>query len=499
MRRPTALAGACVLTLAGVSVFAQQGRGAAAPQTPTLQSAVAALDATALRTVRFTATGRSYVLGQPPTAADPWPMRQIKSYTAELNFVPGAIRIEQVVTMPTPAPRGGGGAIAGEQRQVLFARGAYAWSQTQPAGGAPAFQPQPNAAVERLLWIWAATPQGALKAAGATLAQPVDDGAEIRLTLGGRYPFHVHINRMNQVDHVRAWMANEVLGDMLVETTYSGYRDFNGVLFPSRIQQSQGGHPTLDLTITAVEANPFIDIVVPDEVRAASFSDPAVTATSEKVGDGIFWIRGGSHHSLAVDMGDHVVVVEAPQHEARSDAVIAEVKKQLANKPIRFVINTHLHFDHSGGLRRYVDEGATVVTHAANIAFFEQAWAGPRTLSPDSLAKSGKKPVFQGVTDRTTLRGSNNRTIEVHVLQGNPHNEQTLVAWLPAERILFQSDMMNPPAQDAKVPPPTPTITNFYDNLARLNLDPERIVGGHGTRIATRADLNAVAGKAGTN
>ena len=494
MRRMTVLAGACVVMLAGASLIAQQARSTTAAG-PTLQSAVAALNVTSLRSVQFTATGRSFVLGQPATATEPWPARQIKSYTAQIEYVTNSMRIEQVVTMPTPAPRGGGAAITGEQRQVQYVRGAYAWNETQPAGGgAPTFQSQPAASAERVLWLWAATPQGALKAAGATLAKPVADGAQIELTVGGRYPLHVHINKLNQVDRVRAWMPNDVFGDMLVETTYSGYRNFNGIPFPSRIVQSQGGYPTLDLTVTAVQINPFVDITVPDAVRNAP-PPAAVTAASEKVADGVYWITGGSHHSLAVDMGDHVVVIEAPQNEARSDAVIAETKKLMANKPIRMVINTHLHFDHSGGLRRYVAEDATIVTHAANQAFYEKAWAGPRTLAPDAMSKSGKKPLFQGVTDRTVLRGSNNRTIELHVLQGNPHNEQILVAWLPAEKILFQSDMINPPAANAQIPPPTPTITNFYDNLARLKIQPDRIVGGHGTRIATVADLNLLAGK----
>ena len=494
MRRMTVLAGACVI-LAGASVPAQQARGTAAPQVPTLQSAVAALNATGVRSIKLTANGRLYVLGQPPTAVEPWPMRQVKDYILQIDYGPGAMRVEQVLTMPTPAPRGGGGAITGEQRQVQYVRGAYAWNETQPAGGGAAtFAPAPNAAADRLIWMWSATPQGALKAAGATLAKPVADGAEIQLTVGGRYPLHVHINKLNQVDRVRAWVPNDVFGDMLVETTYSGYRNFNGLQFPARIQQSQGGHPTIDLTVTGVEINQYVDISVPDTVRNAA-APAAPAANSEKVADGIFWITGGSHHSLAVDMGDHVVVIEAPQNEARSDLVIATTKKLIPSKPIRMVVNTHLHFDHSGGLRRYVAEDATVVTHAANTAFFEKAWAAPRVLLPDQMAKSGKKPTFQGVTDRSVLKGSNNRTIELHVLQGNPHNEQTLVAWLPSEKVLFQSDMMNPPAQGAQVPPPTATITNFYENLIRLKIQPDRIVGGHGNRIATVADLNVVAGK----
>jgi glyoxylase-like metal-dependent hydrolase (beta-lactamase superfamily II) len=477
---------ACAVIVAGLVLSAQQG--------PTLQTALAASGANGLRSVVFTATGRAFVLGQPATAADPWPMRDIKSYQVSLDYGTGSMRVEQVLTMPTPAPRGGGGAFTGEQRQVQLVRGAYAWAETAGQGGAVQTNAQPANAADRLMWMWMASPQGLLKAAGTSASRPVADGAELAYTVGGRLSLRVHINKMNQVDRAQALLPNDVFGDMLVETTYAGYKDFGGIQFPTRITQRQGGHPTLDLTVTGVKTNEFVDITVPDNVRNAP-APAAPTATSQNVADGIFWITGGSHHSLAVDMGDHVVVLEGPQNEGRSELVIAETKKVLANKPIRFVVNTHLHFDHSGGLRTFVDEGATVVTHAANQPFYEKAWSAPRTLAPDRLSKSGKKAAFQGVTDRAVLQGTNKRAIELHVLTGNPHNEQVLVAWLPAERILFQSDMMNPPAQGAAVPPPTPTVTNFYDNLARLKIDPEHIVGGHGARVGTRADLMAVTGK----
>jgi glyoxylase-like metal-dependent hydrolase (beta-lactamase superfamily II) len=477
---------ACAVIVAGLVLTAQQG--------PTLQTALAASGANGLRSVVFTATGRAFVLGQPATAADPWPMRDIKSYQVSLDYGTGSMRVEQVLTMPTPAPRGGGGAFTGEQRQVQLVRGAYAWAETTGQGGAVQTNAQPANAADRLMWMWMASPQGLLKAAGTSASRPVADGAELAYTVGGRLSLRVHINKMNQVDRAQALLPNDVFGDMLVETTYAGYKDFGGIQFPTRITQRQGGHPTLDLTVTGVKTNEFVDITVPDNVRNAP-APAAPTATSQNVADGIFWITGGSHHSLAVDLGDHVVVLEGPQNEGRSELVIAETKKVLANKPIRFVVNTHLHFDHSGGLRTFVDEGATVVTHAANQPFYEKAWSAPRTLAPDRLSKSGKKAAFQGVTDRAVLQGTNKRAIELHVLTGNPHNEQVLVAWLPAERILFQSDMMNPPVQGAAVPPPTPTVTNFYDNLARLKIDPEHIVGGHGARVGTRADLMAVTGK----
>ena len=290
--------------------------------------------------------------------------------------------------------------------------------------------------------MWAASPQGPIKAAaGNARVRDGANGAELTFTVGGRYPVVALINKMNQVERVTALLPNDVLGDMQVVTTYSGYRDFGGIQFPSRIVQTQGGHPTLDLTITAVQPNVFVDVTVPDQVRNPA-TPAAVTATSQKVAmdssglrflsqkvaDGLFWITGGSHHSLAADMGDHVVVIEGPQNEARSEVVLAEVKKVIPNKPIRFVVNTHVHFDHSGGLRTFVDDGATVVTHQANVAFYEKAWAAPRNLIGDRLAKSGKKAAFQAVTDRSELKGTNNRVIELHLLRGNPDTSDLVLS-----------------------------------------------------------------------
>jgi glyoxylase-like metal-dependent hydrolase (beta-lactamase superfamily II) len=466
----------------------------AAQQATALTAAATTLGTNGLRSITFTATGQAYVLGQPPTASEPWPARTIKSYQITLDYLNGGMRIEQVLTMPTPLPRGGGGAIAGEQRQVLYSRGAFAWNEA-PAqgGGAPTMNPQPAASADRVILTWAAAPQGLIKAAGAANTRKVANGVEFSFTVGGRYRMTAVINKANHIERAQTSIPNDVFGDMPVEIAYSGYKNFGPIVFPSRIAMSQGGYPTLELAVTGVKTNEFVDIVVPDNVRAATVAAP--TTTSAKVAEGIYWITGGSHHSMAVDMGDYVVVVEAPQNEARSNAVIAETKKLIPNKPIRFVVNTHLHFDHSGGLRTYVDEGATVVTHQANQAFFEKAWTTPRTIVGDRLSKSGKKWTFQGVTDRSVLQGANNRTIELHVLRGNPHNEQTLIAWLPADKILFQSDMMNPPAPNAPVPPPTPALMNFYDTLQKLNIQPAQIVGGHGNRVATPADLQAVAGK----
>ena len=222
------------------------------------------------------------------------------------------------------------------------------------------------------------------RTANNATSHAVDGGSEVTFT-AGKNKYVGTINAQNQVARVQTWIDNPVLGDTLVETTFSDYRDFAGVRFPGHIVRTQGGHPVLDLTVADVKANPAVDAPVPESRedrhrapgrRRRPRSSPTASTTS----------RAGTHHSVAIDQADHVVVVEGPQTEARSLAVIAKVKETIPNKPIKYLINTHVHFDHSGGLRTWVDEGATIVTHEMNKPYYEQAWAAPHTLNPDKLA-----------------------------------------------------------------------------------------------------------------
>ena len=188
---------------------------------------------------------------------------------------------------------------------------------------------------------------------------------------------------------------------------------------------------------------------MPEAVRAATA--PPVVATAEKLADGVYYVKGGTHHSVAIDQADHVVVVEGPQSEARSLAVIAKVKETIPNKPLRYLINTHVHFDHSGGLRTWVDEGATIVTHQMNKPYYEQAWAAPHTLNPDRLAQSKKSAMFETVADKHVLTDGK-RAIEIYEIAGSGHNDGFLMVYLPKEKILIEGDAYTPAAAGA--PPP---------------------------------------------
>jgi glyoxylase-like metal-dependent hydrolase (beta-lactamase superfamily II) len=268
------------------------------------------------------------------------------------------------------------------------------------------------------------------------------------------------------------------------------------VRFPSRIVRVQGEHPVLELTISGVKTNGDANITAPAEANAA----PApVTVTAEKLADGVYYMKGGTHHSVAIDQKDHIVVVEGPQNEARSAAVIAKVKETIPNKPIKYLVNSHVHFDHSGGVRTYVDEGATIVTHADNKPYYEKAWAAPHTINPDKLAQSKKAATFETFTDKHVLTDGS-RTIEIHKIAGGGHNDAFAMVYLPKEKILIEGDAWTPPAANA--PPPTavnPFAVNLDENITRLKLDVRQIAALHGPRVATVADLKAFIAPRSTN
>jgi glyoxylase-like metal-dependent hydrolase (beta-lactamase superfamily II) len=473
-----------------------------AQQADPISAAATALGADTIKSLQFTGSGANFNVGQPYEAGGPWPRLNVDSYTAVVDYEAPRLRLEIVRTVPSPVPPGVA-PFTGQQRQVLALNGNSGWNVPQPAAGAPAPATPPSpppvaeaVVVERKLFVWS-TPHGFVKAAAANKATSRRSGGatEVTFTVDGKYRVAGRLNAQNQVERVQTWIDNPVMGDMLVETTYSGYRDFGGVIFPARMQQSQGGHPALDLTISAVEKNPSLDLPVP-----ASVSKPPapIQVVSEEAAPGVYYLTGGSHHSVAIGMRDHVVVVEGPQSEARSLAVIAKTKELFPNKPIRYVVNTHVHFDHSGGLRPFVDEGATVVTHRSNQSFFEKAWTAPRTINPDRLAQSKKRARFQAVGDRGQLTDGA-RTIELHVVPSR-HNNGILAVYLPAEKIVMEADLFSPLPANAPPPAtPNPFSIEFADHLKKLQLDVAKILALHGPRIATLEDLNKAIGRSGSD
>ena len=367
--------------------------------------------------------------------------------------------------------------------------------------------------------IWT-TPWGFLKGAAANAATVRRQGglqvisfspANLKSPSGQTYTVTGYVNDRNLVTRVETQVDNAVVGDLLVEFEYANYQSMNGVQVPARIVQKQAGMATFDAAITAATPNPpnLAELLAPPPPAAApagaappagrgagpAGAPPAAAGPPpvERLGEGVFKI-GGNYASLAIDMGDHVLVIESGQNDARGNAVMAATKQAIPGKPIRFVVNSHPHFDHAGGLGAAVAEGATILTHRNNEAVLERLLSGPRTLVGDSLSKvtTRRTNVVQGVGDREVRKGSNGKVVELHLIP-NEHSNGLFVVYLPAEKSLWTADIT--------VVNPTPVqlgvVKAAVEVINRLKLDFNAWIPAHPPnpdKPLTRADVLAAAG-----
>ena len=403
------------------------------------------------------------------------------------------------------------------------------------------------------------TPPGFLKlaaaASNATVSQRSVGGkkytvvtfpVEQKAPSGQPYTISGYIDAENMVVKVETQVDYSLIGDMLVEQTFSGYKDFGGVKFPTHIVQTRAGLAWSDLTVSDVKANgPAPQPLVqggrgggagrggppaegrggapegrgagrgaaaegrgaPAEGRGAAAEGrggagggrgAAAPPTAKKLADGIYMITGG-YRSVAVEMKDHIVLIEAPNNNDTTTAIIAEVHKAIPNKPIKYVVNTHQHDDHSGGLRAAVAEGATIITHSSNKPLYEKWFTNTRTLlQPDALSKSEKKAKFEYIGDKKILKDNVN-TIELYHLNGVAHAEDMIVAYLPKIKTVVEADAFNATAANA---PPPQTINGLEKLLAseldRLKIDYTTLIPIHQPnpdREITKADLLKNIGK----
>jgi len=386
--------------------------------------------------------GQSKVITQPMGRVN---LTQIAPYTRTINFGTAANPTEFVsrATGPTqpPAVPGSPAPMPGVFEQNISGMQATTWTQA--------------------LNIWT-TPWGFLKAAAASGNATVRrknrqqvvsfSPANFKSPSGKGYTVTGYLDSQNLVTKVETKVENAVYGDLSTEFDYSNYTNMNGVQVPARISQKQAGMETFTANITSAIANPshLAELLTSSPPQAGPGGaagappqpppDAAGPPMVEKVGDGVFWIHG-NYASLAVDMGDHILVVESGQSDARGKAVMAAAKQAIPGKRITQVVLSHPHFDHLSGVEAAVAEGATLFINHNSAQFVRRALSGPRTLADDALSKvSNPRVRVQGLGDHATLKGVNGKVVEVHSFP-NEHSDSLVVVYLPAEKLLWAADM----------------------------------------------------------
>jgi len=483
-----AVAVATVLSLRPFAQNAAQNARAA------IDAAAAAMGTTALQSVQYSGTGSVNPTGQAFTSGGPWPRFTVTKYTMSVNYAAPAMR-QELVRVDNQLPTRGGGA------------GGF-----NPATGQGGIRPIPGDIIQNqttdgrteagALTLWL-TPHGFLKGAQANVTTATTStvrGKRVIAFTAGKHTVTGTLSDRNLVERVETRIDVSFTGDTPMEGIYSDYRDFGGVQYPMRIVMRQGGFAILDLTLTDVRPNsPAALEVVANPQRGggpggAAPAQVEARPAPERIVDGVWFMTPGEEGSILVEFSDHLVMVEGPGNDAQTMAALANARTLAPNKPVRYVINTHHHADHAGGLRAFVAEGIPIVTHDTHERYYQQQiFRNPHTLNPDRLARTPRAAIIETMKDRRVF-SDGKMTLEVHLLRDQPHSEGLLVAYIPRERLLIQADAFHPRPGAMPLPAPSPYTINLVENVERLKLDVARVVHVHGG-ISPFGDVLKAAGR----
>jgi glyoxylase-like metal-dependent hydrolase (beta-lactamase superfamily II) len=455
------------------------------PERQVIDDAAAALGGaqrvTAVKSIVIQGSGTNGNLGQDMTPDATGQTFTVSDYTRTMDVSGGRVRIEQTRTpnftyFQGPQP----------QKQVLGIDGDVAYN-VAPNGTATRAAEAVAKDRQAELYHHPITMVRAALDPMAVLANPRTLGSEriVDITIGGLRPFTLAIDAASHLPtRVVSMTDNLNLGDVAIETSFSDYQDVGGLKLPTKMTTKTDKWTTATLQVSkqAVDAD-AAGAAAPDAARSAKPANaaPAANVTVENLGKGIWFLAGQSHHSVLVEFADHLMLIEAPQNDTRALAVIAKARELVPGKPLTQVVNTHHHFDHSGGIRAAVSEGLGVITNKANAGFYEDAVKRSHSIVPDALAKNAQPLKLETFDEELALKDAA-MTVNLYHIAGSAHADTLVMAYFPRERILVEADVYSPGGAIA------PYAANLLENVKKRNLRVDRIVPIHGT-IAPFAEL----------
>jgi glyoxylase-like metal-dependent hydrolase (beta-lactamase superfamily II) len=282
----------------------------------------------------------------------------------------------------------------------------------------------------------------------------------------------------------KSYHAN--LGDVVITTTFGEYQEVSGVKVPAQLTGKVDDFTTWEVHAAKQTVDAEVgDLAAPAAISGSVPAPAPPNVTAEPIGKGVWLLGGQSHHSVLVEFSDHLMLIDAPQSEARTLAVFDKAKQTVPGKPLQHLVTTHHHFDHTAGLRAAIAEGMTVVTQGGNRAWVEAMAKRPHTLQPDALARKEQRLVVETVDAEREYK-DHSMTVMLYHVEGNPHSDTMLMAYIPRDRVLVEVDAFGPGSAV------NPYAANLLENIRKRKLRVDRIVPLHGTS-APLSELEKVA------
>ena len=316
---------------------------------------------------------------------------------------------------------------------------------------------------------------------------------------------------------VRSFDDDWIYGDITYDLVFANWRPVDGIKFPYSQTYKVNDVKVGYLDVKEVRVNPIIPadtFAIRDEGRkeakipalgsvpyqwvirrlflgrfldsdAVNFPASATGLKLVELSPTVQFATGGSHNSLIVSCKDHLVIIDAPINEWQSRWTIDAAKARYPGKPIKYLVLTHHHNDHTGGARTYVAEGASIIVAAPNKKHFETVLQLQHKLVPDELQKSPKPANIIEFADHMTLKDDSG-DIELYKI-ANPHADGMLMAHLVGDNIVWVTDLYSPIRDKER----SELFVSFYEALKQRGITPTRIAGGHGG-VVPISELEAV-------
>jgi glyoxylase-like metal-dependent hydrolase (beta-lactamase superfamily II) len=311
---------------------------------------------------------------------------------------------------------------------------------------------------------------------------------------------------------IRTLDYDNMWGDVTYDLALSDWRDVSGVKVPMNRQYELNGRVVQETQLASVQLNPTVDpsrFDVPAALRAdaakpaggnlpyqwvlrrqfiGTYLDSDNTSYDTKgsqglrlqeLAPGVFHVVGGSHNSLLVEMNDHLVMVDAPVSDAQSLWVVEQAKQRFPGKPVKWLVLTHHHMDHAGGVRGVLAQGAVLVVGQGARDHFRRVLAAPMQRNPDMRPMDFSQVQILEVPESHVISDSTGRQVVAYVMQDNPHAKGLLMVYVPHAKLGYVTDVWSPgvPMPDK----PNPALMSVVNTVKRAGIQPERFAGGHGS------------------
>lgn len=269
--------------------------------------------------------------------------------------------------------------------------------------------------------------------------------------------------------------SERVLPDFgLVEYRFNDYQTVNNIPFNNKFILYLNGDLNIERTNHITKINSSLDHLTLVDKKLSSIETIVPDELSrQEISDGVYQIGGNGTYAMFVEMQDYVIAVGGTSGSADR---IEKLREVVPDKPIKYGVITHHHFDHVVAVSAYEAEGAIVLASGAHKAVVKKA------------ANNAEKLKLKTVKNKHVIKDKTRR-VEIIDIGPTAHTEHLLVAYLPGEGILFEADHFNLP-QTGPVPPAVPSTRTFAEALKKHKIKPQKMLSAHSPRISTMEDLN---------